>query len=194
LIDRFVRGMDADYVVTDNVDAGYQLTRALLERGHRRMGFMTTELDNTATEDRLEGYRKALAEAGLPFEQELIAVFQRDGEPASTLVSRLMAQRKRPSAFVCTNDGIAEKISDSLAELGYQVPGDVELATVDDNEFADASEIPMITVSQAGHEMGRRSADVLLGRIAEPNRTTQHVLLKATLRIPEQARISNVRE
>ncbi|HOJ33814.1 MAG TPA: GntR family transcriptional regulator [Candidatus Hydrogenedentes bacterium] len=190
LIDRYVRGMNSDFVVTDNVDAGYQLTKVLVERGHRRIGFMTTELDNTATEDRHTGYQKALQEAGLDYEPELIAVFTANGDSPGTLVSRVMAHRKRPSAFVCTNDGIAEKLVDCLMELGYQVPGDVEVATVDDNQFADASEIPMITISQAGYEMGRRSADVLLGRIQDPTREYQQVFLKATLRLPQEQAVA----
>ncbi|HOJ33757.1 MAG TPA: GntR family transcriptional regulator [Candidatus Hydrogenedentes bacterium] len=182
LIDRYVRGMDVDFVVSDNVDATFQLTNMLLARGHRRIGFITTELNNTATEDRLEGYKKALAAAGLAYEPGVTAIFGKAGESAGMLVSKVMAQRERPTAFVCANDGVAEKLIDKLNVLGYEVPVDVEIAAVDDNEFAEASGVPMITASQAGFEMGRKSAEVLLNRINRPDFPRQQYFLKSTVR------------
>ncbi len=182
LIDRYVREMDADFVVTDNLDASYQLTSALIKRGHRRIGFVSTALDNTTSEDRFAGYQKGLADYGLPYDPDLTAIFGRQGESAGMLVSRVMAQRERPTAFVCTNDGIAEKLIDKLGVLGYEVPADVELATVDDNEFADALGIPMVIASQAGFEMGKTSSEVLLKRIATPEHPIQRLFLKATVR------------
>ena len=182
LIDRYVRGMDVDFVVSDNVDATFQLTNMLLARGHRRIGFITTELNNTATEDRLEGYKKALAAAGLAYESGVTAIFGKAGESAGMLVSKVMAQRERPTAFVCANDGVAEKLIDKLNVLGYEVPVDVEIAAVDDNEFAEASGVPMITASQAGFEMGRKSAEVLLNRINRPDFPRQQYFLKSTVR------------
>lgn len=185
LIDRYVRGLEADYVVTDNDDVGYELSRTLLGRGHRALGFITTPLDNTTAEDRFQGHQRALAEAGIAYIPELTGVVSSDEQPMSVVVHRIMAHHQRPTAFVCTNDGVAEKLFDELEALGYAVPGDVEIATVDDNEFAPALDIPILSASQNGHEMGRQSAELLIARAENPRRPCEGRFLKAEVHVPE---------
>ncbi len=179
LLDRYVRGLDADFVVTDNRDVGYTLTRALIERGHRDIGFVTCDLDNTTSEERFEGHKHALTEAGIGFTEDLMGVFASEGPQKQSVISRIMAHRRRPTAFFCSNDGVAADLLDELNGLGFQVPEDVQIATVDDNELASALDIPMVTASQNATEMGRRSAEILLNRIANPRAETQRVFLKA---------------
>lgn len=191
LIDRFVRGLDADAVVTDNFDASYQLTKALVDRGHRDIGMISTELDNTSAEDRYAGYRKAIEDAGIPFTEELVGFFDDAGPAPETVVNRIMAHRRRPTAFFCNNDGCALKLMDEFDKLGYTVGkpaegelgaepnGEVELALVDDNDVAGALEVPMLTAAQAGAAMGRRSAELLVDRAKEPNAPGHQVFLRA---------------
>lgn len=181
LLDRYVRGMDTDCVITDNEKIAYELTHALIERGHHDIGFVTPEFDNTSTEDRFSGYRKALKDAGIAFNESLVGVLYTPEESNSTVVSRIMANRSRPTAFFCNNDGLAAGLMDELANLGFQVPGDIEIATVDDNELAAALEIPLITASQHAEEIGRRSAETLLARINNPTLPPQRILLPAIL-------------
>lgn len=182
LLDRYVRGLEADFVVTNNEDLGYRLTMELVERGHRDIAFASSDLDNTACEDRFSGYRRALKEAGMPFNMELTGVFDGAGGPPNAVVSRIMAHRRRPTAFVCTNDGAAGKLLDEFSDLGYEVPGDVELALVDDNEFVDAVGLPMIAGSQSGWEMGQVGAELLLSRMQEPGRSHHQRFLTAQIR------------
>ncbi len=186
LIDRYARGVEADFVVTDNEDAGYRLTKALTNRGHKTIGLITTTLDNTTVEDRQKGYRKALQEEGLPCLASLTGITS-DEDPAlfSAVVHRIMAQQQRPTAFVCMNDGVAAKLLDELDVLGYRVPEDAEVATVDDNELAQVLDMPIITASQVGYEMGRQSAEILIARVEEPKRPIEKRFLKANLCIPQ---------
>jgi DNA-binding LacI/PurR family transcriptional regulator len=181
LIDRYVRGLDADFVVTDNVDAAYQLTNRLIARGHREIGFVTGEMDNTSNADRLKGYRRAIEEAGLGFHERSLGIFDGEGESTHAAVARIMAQRRRPTAFFSVNDGAAAKLVDSLGALGYAIPGEVELALIDDNAFAEAAGIPMIKASQAGYEMGRESAEILMARATGQAIPLQQRFLKAKI-------------
>ncbi len=181
LIDRYVHGVDADYVVTDNEDVGFQLTDALIRRGHTEIAFVANELMSTSSEDRLAGHRRALEEAGLTFTRDLVGLVDPKTEPVTAVTSRIMAYRHRPTAFCCLNDFVASTLLDELTNLGYSVPEDVELALVDDSRMADALGIPMIAAVQAGAEMGRESAQLLLRRIAEPDRPIQKRFLKAVL-------------
>ncbi len=182
LLDRYVRGLESDFVVTDNEDLGYQLTRSLLSKGHRDIGLATGVLDNTSAEDRTQGYRRALAEAGIAFSEGLAGVFDTPQESNAAVVHRIMARRNHPTAFFCINDGIAGNLLDELAALGFRVPEDVELATLDDNQLAEAVEVPLLTASQRSSEMGRESADILLKRIANWEGPVQQRFLKALFR------------
>ncbi len=188
LLDRYVRDLESDFVVTDNEEAAYRLTCALLERGHRDIGLATSALDNTSAEDRLAGHKRALAEAGIRFTKELMGIFDTDDEPNSAVVHRIMAHRRHPTAFLCNNDGIAATLLDELNTLGFAVPGDVEVATVDDNELAAALDIPLITASQQAYEMGRTSANILIQRIADATAPPQQRFLKAVLNPVDFAR------
>lgn len=185
LIDRYVRGLETDFVVTDNEDAGHQLTETLIARGHKAVGFITTPADNTTVEDRLAGHKRALEEAGLPYVPQLTGIVSSEDDPLSMIVQRIMANQQRPTAFVCANDGVSAKLLDELDELGYVIPRDVEVATVDDNEFAQVLDYPIVTASQAGYLMGRQSAEILIARTKNPNRPVEGHFLKAELHVPE---------
>ena len=186
LVDRYVRALDSDYVVTDNEDAGYRLTKALIDRSHTDIGFLTTPLDNTAAEDRRAGYKRAVEEAGITVSDDLTGILENEKESAGAVVHDIMARRRRPTAFCCSNDGVAAKLIDQLDNLGYAIPRDVEVATVDDNDFAEVLDVPIIAASQTGHEMGRESAEILIARIQEPARPSQHRLLKAVMHNVDQ--------
>ncbi len=186
LIDRYARGIEADSVVTDNEDVGYRLTKALTNRMHRTIGFITTPLDNTTVEDRLKGHRRALEEDGLSYLPGLTGITSDEDQSLSSVVYHIMAQQQRPTAFVCMNDGVATKLLDELDGLGYSVPEDIEVATVDDNELAQALDMPIIAASQAGYEMGRQSAEILIARVEDPSKPTEKRFLKAELHVPQE--------
>lgn len=181
LIDRYVRGLDADFVVTDNENLGYELTKALIARGHTDIGIVMSPQDNTTSEDRFAGHLRALRENNIVYCDELTGIFGFCVEEDCAVVHRIMANRRRPTAFYCSNDGIAAILLDALTNLKYRVPEDVEVATVDDNELASAVDVPLITATQRGHEMGRTSAEILIGRIAKPDLPAQQRFLKAEL-------------
>ena len=181
LIDRYVRELESDFVVSDNEDIAYQLTKSLIARGHRTIAFVTGVLGNTTTEDRYEGYLRALKEAGIEQSDDLLGIFGDDLETSTAVVHRLMARRQRPTAFCCGHDGVAASLLDEIGALGFRTPEDVEIATLDDNELAAALDVPLITASQSASEMGRESAEILLRRIAEPSGPIQQRFLKAVL-------------
>ncbi len=178
LIDRYVRGLETDFVVTDNEDLGYRLTQRLIERGHYNIGFIGRR-GLTAVEDRFQGYLRALQEAGIPYVEELTGTLDFN-DHVRKAANQIMAHRSRPTAFFCSNDILADELIEVLGELGYSIPGEVELAVVDDNQFAAALEVPVIAASQRGQEMGQLGAELLLARIAAPARPVQHRFIKAT--------------
>lgn len=185
LIDRQLPGVDVDFVVSDNEYLGYALTKVLIEHGHKCIGF-ATDGDNVASgRDRFEGYRRALAEGRLTYDQTTCGVFSSEPAECESSARAIMAEREAPTAFCCIHDTTAERLVRELARLGYSVPEHVEIAAVDDERIPDSSGIPMITIRQPAYEMGRQAARLLLARIREPRRAPEQIFLKESGAISE---------
>ena len=91
-------------------------------------------------------------------------------------VTVAMALRDEPTAFVCTFEGPLKFLVEHLAELGYRIPEDVDFAVVSDTP-EDLPEIPVIRVAQEGWTIGRKSAELLLARIEDPERATERCVI-----------------
>ncbi len=181
LLDRYFPGIELDYVGTDHEELGYRLTRALIERGHRHIGFVNIQdVPLTSVQERLAGYRRALDEAGIPLRPELElylpAPLPSEGVRPSAAV---MGLKERPTAFFAVNDLVALDLQKDLDVLGYAVGADIEIASVDDDHVSEDQGVPMIRVFQQGHAIGHRAAEILADRIANPQTPPQHVLVEA---------------
>lgn len=174
LVDRYARGLDADFVVTKNEEMAYVLTRELIRRGHEQIGIIAFPSDNTFTEDRFNGYKRAVQECGLPLRDDLIVIDQIQGvDPLRLQILGLLGRRERPTAIFCGSEHHAALLARELDRLGYEIPGDIELAMVDDNRYAETADFPILTAVQRSYEMGKIAAEVLGRRLAEPNAPLQ---------------------
>ncbi len=173
LMDRYLRESDVDFVVADNEAIGRQLTRKLIALGHQRIGLITSFPMATSGEDRARGFKLALEEAGLENGGYPIGkMSRRDGSVAAMQeVNRIMASKQAPTAFFCNHDALARELATQLRNLGYEIPGDVAIASVDDEHIPETMGIPMFTADQRGREIGEQTAEVLLARIREPQRS-----------------------
>ena len=172
LVDRYFPEVEADFVVSDNEELGYRLTKALIDRGHTVIalaGVMRTDVSSIL--DRIKGYQRALREAGLAGDDAYMAdILRYEGPELSNAAARLMGKRQRPTAIVCLHDKCANVLSRELEGLGYRIPDDVELAAVNDGHIGFGPEAPVFMLAQRGYEVGRQCAEVLLARVKEPDR------------------------
>ncbi len=177
---RRLRSGRGNYVVLDNVKAGYDLTRHLLTLGHRRIGFVGSRPELSTASERLQGYRQALAEAGLPADPELVRPSATKSEIAYQMAVDLLKAPDRPTAIVARTDLIALSVMEAAADLGMRVPGDLAVVGVDDIRIAAHRRIQLTTVSQQRAEMGQLAVSWLLEIIRDPDRFArtpfQHVL------------------
>ena len=179
LVDRTMPGLELDSVVSDNRALGYRLTRALVSRGHRRIAFAMVERRMpVSVEERLLGYRQALEEASVPFDDALVlseAAF--DDNPAETVKS-ILALRERPTAVVGTHLKPVRQFLEATHPFGYRVPDHLEVAVVDDEYPSGMPEVPMLRIRQSSHAMGVAGVKLMLARMAEPDRPFEHLVLE----------------
>ena len=169
---RPVRPRDGDYVVdVDNVAAARVATRRLIAIGRTRIATISGPLTMVASNDRVQGYRDALADAGLtPFAEEAGDYSEASGAEA---VRRILAVG-RPDGIFVASDLMARGAIMALRVAGIRVPDDVAIVGFDDSAVALTTDPPLTTIRQPMYAQGEAMAGVLLSRLAgeSPERIT----------------------
>jgi DNA-binding LacI/PurR family transcriptional regulator len=154
-------------VVIDNVGGGALAARHLLEKGHRRIGFVGDHRTNpygfTSSEDRRHGLVGALEEAGIEHDPELERFGPHGREEAGQLTESLLALPDPPSAIFAASDLQAIGALKAAERLGARVPEDVAVIGFDDIDMAEI--VGLTTIRQPLHEGGALAADLLLAAI-----------------------------
>ena len=181
VIDRRVP-VDVDTVRCDSEGGAYQLTRHLLDLGHRHIAILSGSPSVSTAEDRVMGYRRALDEAGLPVDDAYIFHHEFTQAAGDAMARQAMTLTPRPTALFAVNNFIAIGAYKAVREMGLHVPDDVSLVAFDDLPLALVIE-PFLTVaSQPAYEMGRRATELLLQRLSsDAPETCQHIVLPTTL-------------
>lgn len=170
-------------VRVDNVAAGLVATRHLIDLGHRRIACLAGPASSLTATDRLEGYRRALGEAGLEARSGDIvtAEFSLDGGRLG--VARLFAPLHPPTAVVASSDQTAIGALRGLSEAGLAVPGDVSVVGFDDSPLAPFTIPALTSVAIPMYEIGRQAMALLL-RLLNGERAAS-VVLPAALSVRE---------
>ena len=155
-------GVAVGYVDADNVGGAHRATAHLLERGRRVVATVAGPADMAAGVDRLVGWRKALAEAGLPASRTLVAraPFTREGGEHAT--HRLLAAHPDLDGLFVASDLMALGALDALRAAGRRVPDDVAVVGFDDSDLARGALPPLTTVRQPIEGLGHAMAASLL--------------------------------
>jgi DNA-binding LacI/PurR family transcriptional regulator len=175
VIKRELPGRLLNCVVSDDLQGARLATAHLLEQGHTRIGFACAKPSLALTQDRLRGYREALAAAGLAPDPELVRLEPSFGEQAGRrAVLELLDRPDRPTAVFVASDTMAIGAYGAVSGLGLRIPRDVALVGYDDISTSALLQPPLTTVRTAYHDFGRLAAQLLLdlveGRLDPPQR------------------------
>lgn len=159
-------------VLPDDEAGQYELTKGLIARGHRRIGFVTLAEKLVARGLRLQGYKRALSEADIPFEPDLVHTGSSSDRPNDYefLQSGLDAMLDRtspPTAICCGNDSMAIRVYAHLRNRGLRIPQDLSVAGYDDHVLISQNLTPPLTsVRLPYRRIGVTAADRLIETIA----------------------------
>jgi DNA-binding LacI/PurR family transcriptional regulator len=167
-------------------------TQHLLTLGHRRIACLAGPSSSLTASDRVSGYRKALAAAGVPPDPALIREVGFTPAGTAQAVAALFRVDPPPSAIVAANDQVAIGAIRALHELGYGVPDDVSVMGFDDTPLASYTVPALSTVAIPTYELGRTAVELLL-KILEGIRA-HSVVLPCTLRVRESTKAYGGRE
>ena len=164
-LDRTVPDVPTDAVLLDNVGGARECVKHLIDQGHRRIGIVTGNLHVQTGYERLLGYKKALADAGLPVIPELVAEGDFRFESGRRKTEDLMKLRSKPTAIFVCNGVMAAGVLDALEQMNLVCPQDIALATFDDISVDPSFHSHLTAVLQPSYEIGSRAATMLMDRI-----------------------------
>lgn len=181
VVDREIPDVSVDEVLTDNVHGGEMITRHLIDLGHRRIGCITGPSDVTPSAHRVTGYCRALEEASLPFDEEIVLKGDFQYEGGYRGAQRLLMMDDPPTAIFACNDLMAVGVIRAAREMGWRVPADLSVVGFDDVRLASFTSPPLTTVAQPKYEMGVVATELLLERMDSRDQPPQHRLLETRL-------------
>jgi LacI family transcriptional regulator len=178
-VDRRASHLDADSVVSDNRGGATLAVRHLLDRGHRRIGFLGDLLSISTAEERLRGYVQALESAVVAIDDDLIRVDLRDPEAAARAVDEMLALAEPPTAFFAGQNLLTIGGVRALRRAGLE--REIALIGFDDVPLADMLDPAISVVAQDPQALGRAAADQLFRRLDGDTAAAVRQVLPVTL-------------
>jgi LacI family repressor for deo operon, udp, cdd, tsx, nupC, and nupG len=173
-----LQGQEAPVVRIDHRLGAAEATRHLIELGHRRIAHITGARHVVSSTQRIAGYKDALSAAGVGYAEELVQNGDFSMDSGAAAMERLLALENPPTAVFAGNDEMAFGAMAAAHKHGLTVPHDLSMVGFDDQKTA-AFYIPALTtVNIPRHELGRRAAQELMGRIG--GRESAHEIVLPT--------------
>lgn len=159
-------------ILPDDRRGQHDLVARLIGAGHRRIAYLTLRPDIAAGPLRLDGYKQALAEAGIPYDAHLVENCDLEGREGETqllwdAIDRMLRLSDPPSVLCCGNDKMALRVYGILRSMGRRVPSEVSVAGYDNYRvIAETLYPPLTTVDLPYVAMGVRAAQRLMSLIS----------------------------
>jgi LacI family transcriptional regulator len=147
----------------DNYTGGRIATEHLLSLGHKRIGFISGLFEASAA--RVRGYKEALVNAGIPFDQNLVVAGDFLQPSGFNATIELLALANPPTAIFAANDLMAFGALEAIKEHGLRVPQDISVIGFDDIPMASQVFPPLTTIRQPLAEMGRAAVRMMLAKL-----------------------------
>ena len=181
MIDRDVPNVDVDAVLTDHQLGGFLATRHLLELGHTRIACIAGPSSITPSAERIIGYRNALEQAGLAYDENLVLRGDYHAQSGLEITHAILQMKPRPTAIFALNDLMALGALRAAAEAGCSVPGDLAIIGYDDLELAHFTNPPLTTIAQPKKEIGAQAVRLLIDRMSQKSSPPRRLVLPPEL-------------
>lgn len=183
--DRIPPGFQGDSAATDNYHGAYEGTRHLISLGHERIAALAGRTSLSTHSARLQGFRRAMADGGLPVFDDLCWPGGMQPQAGYDAGRKLFALARRPTALFCTNNKLLLGFVRAMGELGLRCPEDISIVGFDDFTWTENFHPPLTTVVQPARELGRRAMQLLLERVENTvdDIPSRQIVLKQELRV-----------
>ena len=170
-------------VLIDNRKAAYEATKHLIQQGCKRIAHITATPKRNVYIDRLEGYKKALADHNLPFTDDLLIIGNLSQEAGAAAAEQITAMKHRPDGVFVANDNCAVGCILALKQAGVKIPEDIAFVGFNNDPVSKVVEPNLTTINYPGYEMGEVAARNLINHLngIATITTTNTILLRSEL-------------
>jgi LacI family transcriptional regulator, repressor for deo operon, udp, cdd, tsx, nupC, and nupG len=171
-------------VETDDLTAGHAIAQHLLGLGHKRIAFLAGPPATPWNQERFEGYRQALREAGLDVEDKLVFQAGRTIEDGARAAKQMLSEHFEATAVQAVNDLVAAGCAQTLLSEGLRIPEDISVAGFGNTMLSEHFRVPLTTANQPKHRLGVAAMDSMLqllgGHRPVPKRLPAPLLVRAS--------------
>jgi GntR family transcriptional regulator of arabinose operon len=166
MINAYYEELEVPYLCLDDVQSSYLATRELIAKGHTQIGLIA-KMDDLQGKYRMKGYIKALGEAKLRFQPELVLSFDTETKRqlSANLSAFLQENHGQLTALVCYNDEVGLEVVQVCRQLGLSIPDDLSIIGQDNSYIAKNAGIKLTTLTHPQEQMGRDAADWVIKRL-----------------------------
>ena len=189
LIDQSDMTEQSPVVNATNWQGAYDATQYLIELGHKRIGFVTGLIEMTSATERLDGYRAALSDFGIPSDESLIVMGDFREQGGYLAAQHLLDLSQKPTAIFASNDLSAFGVMDAIRERGLSIPNDMSVIGFDDIPQASIVHPKLTTIRQPLEQIGRMAVRMLLKHLANPDQPPSRLTLATRLIVRESCSV-----
>ncbi|WP_326512634.1 LacI family DNA-binding transcriptional regulator [Clostridium intestinale] len=165
LIDSYVSNPNICNVSLEDFNGGYLATKYLIDHGHRSIAFASPFIKyKGVVSERFDGYKKALSEANIEFNKDLVFEQELD-TPTAIALGKSLAKRNDFTAIFSTADILAAGIITGLKQAGKKVPDDVSIIGFDDINLCNLISPALTTIHQDAHLKGKLSVNYIIDKL-----------------------------
>ena len=175
-VDNQLGDLNIDLVTSDNFHGAYMLTTHLLDLGHKSIAVITGPLNESSSKERLNGYKTALTERGISFNEKIVVTGDWTKESGISETIRLLQLKPRPTAIFGFNNSLSMGALSALKTQGVKVPDDIALVSFDDVEYGNFLNPALTSTNTSWYDLGQASAKLLLDRITNGSSKPQQCI------------------
>ena len=168
LADMSLPGLNCPSISTDGAHASFELTRHLLSRGCKRIGFFANNISNANVRDKYIGYRQALDQTGQAEDRRSVFLksgmqpnFENPLEESTALAREYLGQHPEVDGIVCGNDYLAHGCLIAAREMNISIPDQIKITGMNDLQFLPPQSLALTTYRFPYPEIGRRAYETL---------------------------------
>ncbi len=163
--DRVEQNEDYPVVIIDNTRGGYKATQHLIEQGCKRIVHITSNLQRNVYAQRYKGYRDALFDNGIAFEENYLLINDLSENAGIESAMKILAMKPLPDGLFITNDFVAAVCMQTLKGYGIKIPDDIAIVGFNNDAIGKLIEPALTTIDYPGNNMGEIAARNVLNHL-----------------------------
>lgn len=164
-VNEYVKTKKSPYITIDNFNAAYDATKLLIAHGRKKIALFSVDNNFVSTNDRTRGYKKALADSGIKFDENLIIKGNYGFRNAYKVTTEFIENGNTLDGIFAIGDRMACGAMNALIDKGFKVPEDIEIVGFDNCDISYTSKPTLTTVSQPHDLLGKSAVDKIISLI-----------------------------